>query len=381
MAESLMSLLRDADPAHRKQAVIRLVRTTDVRAIKILTHLQTNDPDAEIRKLAAQGITHIRKQQLQAVAAHKSEPAPEKHGLSPDDVLQALELDTQTVQAAIAPLPPLKRRPVKEEPETKPVSRAYIRNLTVFAVICTIVGLGILYVALEDTLSRTLYMQNIDKRIQTAETFPYGGPPVGISLDGKTYFGRISEQMSYVIQEPSGIAPSAGWPLIVAVHGTNGSARDGLSWVGYEGQRSGAIVVAPTYPGMMEFNTSAHDMNVLLTELERYYPINQRAKVIFGFSGGGMFASLYTAEFRYFTGASIGGSPFFAEPPRTSPVRFIVVCGEDDDRLPASRGFSLAMSQRGTPVWHYEVIENIGHNVTKQQIDMTFELLDYLRYG
>lgn len=386
MAESLRDLLHDPDPTRRKQAVMRLARSSDPRAGKILAHMRDNDSAAEIRGLAGQALAYIQQQTRVEPPPLPPEPTP-KPGVSPDDILQALDLpDTDTqAEKPITPLPPLKRPITQKTPASRTRRGVYARNLFVFGLFCALLGAGLLYITVGDVIRRAYYANEINDRIDSAEPFPFGAAPVALRLDGTFYAGRVSNQMSYYIQEPSGLAPAAGWPLIVGVHGSGGTGRDALNWIGYEARSAGAIVVMPTFSqnpdASYPYASSARDLNVLLTELERYYPIDQRAKIIFGFSAGGMFASSYTAEFRYFTGASIGGAREFTLPPLSSPVHFVVVCGEYDSRLSANQQFYIDMVSRGTPLWHYEVVDGADHVMTAAQIDATFDLLDYLTSG
>lgn len=388
MAEPLAALLRDRDPARRKAGITRLVRSEDPRATKILAHLQQHDPDASVRQLAQRALDHLHRTTASPTAHPTSTPTTTER-LTPDKVLDTLELSDAQARPT-PPLPALKQRPDPRRPDPRHSTAArqskrsaYIRNLTIFALLCVVAGAAVLYVVAGDVFRQVFYEEALNDRIAHAEAFPFDGPAEDNTLDGRFFAGRINNRSGYYIQEPVGTAPEYGWPLIVAVHGSNSNGRTALSWIGRQAQDYGAILVTPSFvlteSGGFRFDSSADDLNLLLAELERYYPIDPQARMIFGFSGGGMFASSYTARYRYFNAASIGGSREFEMPAPSNPVMFIVVCGEEDYRSAAASRFSIDMAARGTPVWYYEIVPGLGHNIAGVQIDKTFELLDQLR--
>ena len=58
--QEVLQQLRDPDPARRKAALVRLVRTRDERAVPFLEKVIEHDPTAELRYLARKGIQSLR---------------------------------------------------------------------------------------------------------------------------------------------------------------------------------------------------------------------------------------------------------------------------------------------------------------------------------
>lgn len=137
---------------------------------------------------------------------------------------------------------------------------------------------------------------------------------------------QADQRFSYALYVPSsfdtGTELVQDFDVIIAMHGSNRIAteyRDGFSELA---ERLGCFVLAPLFPigiidhydadnyKYIEYRGLRYDLLLLamLTEVEEYYKLRWRRRVLHGFSGGGQFAHRFMyLQPQALTAVSVGG--------------------------------------------------------------------------
>jgi hypothetical protein len=100
-----LDILRSADPARRREAIIALGKSGDKRALKPLSEIYKNDPDESLRELALRAGRHIQKKVTAAVAdsgtlsyERTDKPASESEGGEVPDWMRQMDEQAQQQQ-------------------------------------------------------------------------------------------------------------------------------------------------------------------------------------------------------------------------------------------------------------------------------------------
>jgi poly(3-hydroxybutyrate) depolymerase len=165
---------------------------------------------------------------------------------------------------------------------------------------------------------------------------------------------KINISQEYILQTPEGYDPQKKYPLLIVVHGKDGSAREQAgAWGGLASGR-GYLLLCPQFDGdygLMDRREDVRLMQVLL-ELQQAFPYVESHVYLTGYSEGGEFASRFA--FKHPTilqGAAFLAAPEFGQPVnllRNRMVKFFVGVGEKDDarldnRLRAAQRFAQEM--------------------------------------
>jgi predicted esterase len=352
---TILKLLRSTDPAERRKAIIAAGKSLDTAYLKPLTQVYYTDSEAELRDLAQKACQHLRKYSTSETDAVKP-PTP-----------------TPAAANRVRTVP--RERPSRYSPPR------FLMFLLFFAAVLSAAAAFVWYQR-GDAIRYHLYLNHFNSELDKAREMKPGETDWG-DLDGRVFQTQISETTIVYIQEPSGKMPEGGWSMVACIHGTNGNAMNCFNWMGDRAYYEGVIFIAPTYSGEgqgFQYTQAAKDMRIILDRVEDYYQINWAHTVIYGFSGGGMFASYYTANYPHdFAGAVFGSAPQYKLPRTDSPVKVAVVIGDSDGNLPYTSDYVTQMERRGTPVWRSLMLPNVGHNVTLDHVELTFVLLEELR--
>jgi predicted esterase len=253
------------------------------------------------------------------------------------------------------------------------------------AFVTMVVGVGG-YIVLQQVQLVNTPAQRLMRAAANPEPLPPAGDALNTApLNGKLYFAALNAQTSYYVLEPIGTMPQRGWPLLMGVHGSGGNGQHMLG-IGAKTQPAGYLLVAPTFspvsPGSPLYDGTYMDTDIqrILREIHARYDIDNNATVLYGFSMGGMTAGGYSALYPGdFDGAGVLGAREIPLPPANSQVRYVVMTGDQDERLPAAREFVRDMANRGTPVWYSEFEAGVGHWMTPRMEDKIIELTESLR--
>lgn len=362
--EKILALLRSKDAEQRRKAIIAAGKSGDPAYIKPLNHLVMTETDAALRELAQKASQHIRSK-----GGTAAPPRPSAASSKP------------TAAKAVKPASAV---PVVTPKRSSSPRYSAVKFVTFLLFVGVVIGGAAYFIwtMRGDQIRQQLYANDLSQRLATAAEFPSDGATAGAVLEGKYYRTRVSGVTDFFVQEPEGQTPENGWPMVMCVHGSGGTANDCFRWMGERAAREKVVFIVPTFFGDSGFayESAARDTRTFLSRIEDYYRVNWTHTVIVGFSGGAMFASIYSADYAAdFAGVVLGNLPAYKMPPFDSTVRYGVIVGDQDALLPQSRAFISEMVQRGTPVWRSEILPNVGHTVTLTHVDMTFDLVQELR--
>lgn len=189
---------------------------------------------------------------------------------------------------------------------------------------------------------------------------------------------RQSEPSEYYLYLPEGYTPERRWPVFIGVHGSGGSGLDCWNvWQRYADQE-GFILVCPSLAdesGGWFQKEGEEALNLILHAVYEDYAI-ETDFFLAGFSAGGQFVQVYA--FNYpgsVSGVSvISAGNYFPATTRARGVTFLVTVGENDtERVPLAGAFVTELQGLGIPV-EFEVIPNVGHDLSGRARDLTIEL-------
>jgi poly(3-hydroxybutyrate) depolymerase len=147
---------------------------------------------------------------------------------------------------------------------------------------------------------------------------------------------KINISQEYVLQTPEGYDPGKKYPLLIAVHGSEGSAREQAQAWG-DLASGNYILLCPQFEGDYKLMNRREDVRLMqiLLELRQNFPYEENHVYLAGYSEGGEFAS----RFAFKRPTIIQGTALFAvrefgQPVnllRNRAVKFFVGVGEKDD--------------------------------------------------
>jgi dienelactone hydrolase len=348
--QTILALLKNKDPQQRKQGILQAGRSGNPVYIKPLTQLSYTESDLDLRILAEKAIQHLRKQSDQAVTTKETQ-----------------------------------RPVVMPKPRNQRYTGGGMVSLIAFTILVIgVIGL-IIYLTRGSEILNVFQQQQLQSRYSNPAEFPLASTAPA-TLTGQVYRSRIDDLMYYYVQEPSGTPPPDGWPLLVAIHGWQGDAFSMIAPFSQRAYDEGVILVTPSYNHQVEVSYDDYYavLSILLDDVRAYYPINQAATVLTGFSWGGRITQFYTATFPYqFAGAVVGGSREYLLPNYTNPTRYAIFIGAEDffdnvDRPARTLDFVGQMRDQGSPVWYYEITPGVGHWMVSEQINKVFEMINSL---
>lgn len=170
---------------------------------------------------------------------------------------------------------------------------------------------------------------------------------------------------------PSGPAPSNGFPLIVAMHGTGGDATAMTAQFRGLAEQNRFAILSPSYFDNNTYFDAAGDQAIfaMIDELEAMAPLNRDRIYTTGFSTGGswsfQFALLYPNRV---AAASVVAGGYSGQDTSlvdfaTRPVPFYLSHGVNDNLFPISvpRSQKAAMDRQGFPAQLDE--HGFGHGI------------------
>lgn len=378
MDERILAALKSKDPDQRRKGIMAAGKSADPVYLKALNNLIYTDDVADLRELAQKAAQHIRAKGGDTPAAPPAPRSPRPASKSARPPAKA----RQTGQTDTPPPAAPQRRPRRYTPG---------RMLAFLLFVVVIVGAGalILWLTAGDSIQLQLYLDNINRRMGNAPTLPIDGSRAANALNGQLFRSQPTSNAEFFVQEPTGTMPAGGWPIVMCVAGGTPRADQCFGWIGERAGREKVLFAAPSFymttAGGQGWSASVAtaDTRIFLDQLDAYYTINWGRSVMYGFSAGASFTAYYTSAHTLdFAGAVLGGFPGYEQlPPTDSPVRYGVITGEYDARLPIAQQFITEMAKRGTAVWREQTVSGVGHSVSVADIEMIFDLMRDLSGG
>lgn len=438
METSWFKKIRSKDPAVRRQGLLELYRSGHPRTEEVLEYLMRKDPDETLRKLARRALGRLQGAEP-APDAESPEPDPTPRPTkSPDTNLQERATDREERTQAVPPQTAGDRPPpsppsqfgetTKERAELNRAVSHYTAGRRAEAVRTLRQALVSNPYLKTDRLAQNLAseltgqpgesaIEAISAARTTSEVLvdEEASEPSGPNLRGMVmtlllamslvvliavtvwfvragYFNNYIQAIrfasyradrnvlgttEYYLITPSGEAPETGWPLLVALHGYGGRARDMLGLAQLFTDR-GVAFLAPTF-GSYQPNPGPGpipEMRDILRSVGQSAPVQSDGAVLFGFSQGGSFAYRFSAYHpELVSGVVTAGAPQLDPvPPPSQTMPYVFTWGQQDGLQEFLLPTVLDLQRAGFNV-RYQIVEGAGHEVTPFSLEEALRLL------
>jgi predicted esterase len=192
---------------------------------------------------------------------------------------------------------------------------------------------------------------------------------------------RLEKPSPYYLYLPKAYSPERAWPLFIGVHG---SSTDGRScWKTWQpfADEKGFVLLCPELADSDGRLHQLHGNQRLLDIINKLYQERSLMANIFlaGFSGGAQFVQGFAfMNPAYVTGVSVMATGNYYQPPRSaSHIRFIVLVGDQDNPVSIQNAKDLNAMLRGTGYrTELHVLPDIGHQISKEMVEITLDLFD-----
>jgi predicted esterase len=402
----LVAQLRSADPDQRKAAILALGRAADVDALPLLANLYRNDPDSALRELALKAGRHIK---AQSQPSTTPPPAPVADVLPPPNLSRGvLETDSDAKwhydRALDFHVRRDRARALAELGKVIQSNPAAVNDPVVRLLAGQITGLS------PDDAMQTLTDNGARKQFVKAQprvrkTSSGGGLRwvlLGlalVALAGAIIFFVTSgaldryrqadkinswkqslhrvDGLEYYLLVPGGDPPAKGWPVLLALHGFGGSGMDVFPLFADFAAREGVVLIAPTF-GEYPFPAEqyvAPPLDKLMAAVGKEYRLNSYGAVVYGFSAGGMAATLFAGLYpNRVAGVTVEAAPEIYPPPSTRGLPYNIIYGENDDVRPYATDSVNRVQRLGYPL-NYVVVPGAGHEITQQGLDLAMDMV------
>ena len=187
------------------------------------------------------------------------------------------------------------------------------------------------------------------------------------------------QPVEYYLYVPEDYSADQEWPLFIHIHGAGGSGLECWQlWQSYA-DKEGFILLCPSVPGYSYgFRQDVGENTVwsAVGEISKEYRIRKRM-FLAGFSAGAYFIQGFTYHYpQYVSGLSILSSGFYIRPnlfPEVIPMAVIIGDQDNAEAVKTSQMFVTGLRDFGFDI-QYEVMNGVGHAVTKDGVNLTLEL-------
>ncbi len=405
MNDTLRQQLKHPQARIRHQAIVKLARMKDDDVLPLLNDIAKNDPEPSLRQLAERAITHILNEYSSTMSRVQrqetplsdippfSNPKAEQHMQTAyrlqENGAKANALQYLIKALDLAPL-------LAQDPDVQRLAE----NLT---------GTDGKTAAtmLADREQRKKFFDN-NTPDNTSDNFP-NSPSMWIIFglflvilgqffwsDGVQIINRALEEIEvqqlkqmvrqvngidYYLVTPEGDVPQTGYPMLVTIPDGREDATAMLSHFSDVANEQGAILLVPEFEDY-RFARVSHQSDALwtmVTDVTNDYPLDADGVLLFGFGDGAMVATRHANAFPDQTaGVVTSGATFLYPPP--SDIPYTVIYGADDRLLQDvdENDVPFANIEDWSDPLNYLTIENIGHEINSQQIDITAQVLQDL---
>jgi predicted esterase len=184
--------------------------------------------------------------------------------------------------------------------------------------------------------------------------------------------------MNYYVVAPESEVIVGGYPMLIAVPDEQENTSVMLHHFSDITNDYGVILLIPEFTDY-RFSQVKHQiatLQAMVDELASNYKLDDAGVMLFGFGDGAMIATQYANTYPEQTAHVITSGGTFLYPP-SDDVPYTIIYGAEDDLL---RGLTdnyapfADLSEWKIPL-NYLTIENIGHEINIQQIDITKQIL------
>lgn len=385
----------------RHQAIVKLARLKDEDVLPLLNDISKNDPEPRLRQLAERAITHILNEFSSTMSRVKVEETPlskvppfsnpdsEKHiqrayelydNGSTANALQYLikaldttprlvdDFDVQLLAENLTGMEGAAAAKMLTDPEKRknffdndlpppsanfPISPSMVIIFMLFLVVTSQFyladGIEFINQALDE-----MELQQLKQSVQ--------------SVNGAKYY----------VVTPATAPTSNGYPLLIALPDGKENSTAMLRHFSEFSELYGTILLIPEFDDYRFSQTEGQSatLHAMVDAVGRNYQLDADGSLLFGFGDGASVATLYANRFPESTASVItsGGTFIYPQP---ESVPYTIIYGANDtllrDRTETDVPFA-DLTQWSTPL-NYLTIENVGHEVNIQQIDITKQVL------
>lgn len=403
MNDTLRQQLKHPEARIRQQAVVKLARMKDDEVLPLLNDIAKNDPEPSLRKIAERAITHILNEYSSTMSRVKpqepilsdippfSNPKAEQHiqtayklyengsnanalqyliraiDLAPllcsDPDVQRLAGNLTGTDGSIAIHMLADREQRKKffdgdspSPPSKPNFPTSPSMWIIFCLFMVVAskffwadGVEIINQALDE-----LEIQQLKQSVQ--------------QINGINYYRVIPDQQSI----------EADYPVLIAIPDGQENATAMLQHFSDTANLYNTILLIPDFPDyrFSQIPLQTETVDAMITDVEQDYSLDESGVLFFGFGDGAMIATQYANQHPDQTaGVITSGGTFLYPPPED--MNYTVIYGADDTLLRdvTDTDVPFANIEDWSSSLNYLTIENIGHEVNSQQIDITAQMI------
>lgn len=400
--DQLREQLRSQQARVRHQAIVKLARLKDEDALPLLNDISKNDPEPTLRQLAERAITHILNEFSSTMSRMKvqetppstippfSNPEAEKH------IQRAYELYAEGATA----------NALQYLIKALDLTPTLVDDIDVQMIAENLTGI-------EGAVAAKM-LTDPDKRKNFFDNdFPSSGgsnPPISPSMliifglfmvvlsqfylsDGMEFINQALDEIEmqqlkstvqqingvdYYVMTPTTDSLESGYPMLVALPDGQENSTAMLRYFAEFVDLYGIILLVPEFEDyrLAQVPYQATALQAMIESVSATHTLDDNGVVLFGFGDGATVATRYANNATDSTAHVItSGGTFLYPLPETIP--YTIMYGADDTLLRESTDTDVVfadLTEWKTPL-NYLTIENVGHEINSQQIDITKQIL------
>ena len=403
MNEQLRAQLKHSQARQRHAAIVQLARLKDEDVLPMLNEISKNDPEPELRQLAERAIVHILNEFSSTISRAQSTEEPPLSEIPPFSNPEA----EKYIQKAYA---------LYEDGAVANALQYLIKALDITPQLVSDFDVQLLAENLTG-IEGSIAAKMLTDREKRKHFFDAGLPPSSSGTfplspsifiifalfmvvmsqfflaDGMEIINQALDELSvqqikqaaqdingtkYYMIAPDTPAMADGYPVLIAIPDGQENTSAMLHHFANFANTYGTILLIPEFVdyryALIENHTLA--LQAMITETSRNYRLDDTGIILFGFGNGATIATQYANSFPDQTAHVITSGGTFLYPP-SGDVSYTIIYGADDELLHGlthSYAPFADLTEWKTPL-NYLTIENIGHEINTQQIDITKQIL------
>lgn len=358
--------LQHPDESHRKRAVEALAASKDPRAAGVLMRVMREDPSAAVRAIATDGLKRLMHQRdpLGMDTAVRLLDEAEWHAQSGSSaqaartLQRALEADPTLPEGDYAAQVARIKESVRAQHNTalagwrqrRSRSRTSLKVISVAVIV-------VMFFSLIPALLRELHRQSS-----------------GLS---RVAVHRINDVEYYVIP-PSSPAPEGGYPLLVALPGTQTISTELVPYFVQFSDQAGVLVVVPEYTAAVDSIAPTVQIDGVINDVRGKFTVDARGAVLFGLDLGGDVATQYAHDYYGVIGVIAAGAAKPSLPPEgDTSIRYLMLYPVEGALTAEIQPRLEAMQAQGSEV-RFRIVDTpqsqMSQEIAAYVIDFTREM-------
>lgn len=402
MNEQLREQLKHPQARQRHEAIVQLARLKDEDILPLLNDISKNDPEPELRQLAERAIIHILNEFSSTISRAQSTEEPQLSEIPPFSNPEA----EKYIQKAFE---------LYEGGSTANALQYLIKALDLTPMLVGDFDVQLLaenLTGIEGTIAAKM-LTDREKRKQFFDdgaSSSSGTLPITPSFlivfalflvvmsqfflaDGVEMINQALDELSvqqikqaaqqingtdYYVVSPNTPMMADGYPVLIVIPDGQENTSAMLRHFSDFANMYGTILLIPEFVdyryARIEHHTSI--LQAMIDATSRKYQLDEAGVVFFGFGDGATIATQYANRNPDQTAHVITSGGTFLYPP-SGDVAYTIIYGAEDELLQGitdSYAPFADLTEWKTPL-NYLAIENIGHEINSQQIDITKQIV------